>query len=256
MIFDTHAHYDDEAFEEDRDSLLMGMQEAGVGAIVNVGASLRGVRDTAALTEKYPFVYGAVGIHPDHVEQLNDDVMEELRSLCAREKIVAVGEIGLDYYWDKNPREMQKEWFIRQLALAKEVRLPVNIHSREAAQDTFDIMKTEHAGSTGGVIHCYSGSKEMARDYLNLGYYLGVGGVVTFKNARVLKEVVAYAPLDRILVETDCPYLAPTPFRGKRNASPLLSYVLDQIAELKGVSRKEAEQTTWDNACRMYQIKR
>jgi TatD DNase family protein len=256
MIFDSHAHYDDEAFEEDRDSLLMGMQEAGVGAIVNVGASLRGVRDTAALTEKYPFVYGAVGIHPDHVEQLNDDVMEELRSLCAREKIVAVGEIGLDYYWDKNPREMQKEWFIRQLALAKEVRLPVNIHSREAAQDTFDIMKTEHAGSTGGVIHCYSGSKEMARDYLNLGYYLGVGGVVTFKNARVLKEVVAYAPLDRILVETDCPYLAPTPFRGKRNASPLLSYVLDQIAELKGVSRKEAEQTTWDNACRMYQIKR
>lgn len=256
MIFDSHAHYDDEAFEEDRDSLLMGMQEVGVGAIVNVGASLRGVRDTAALTEKYPFVYGAVGIHPDHVEQLNDDVMEELRSLCAREKIVAVGEIGLDYYWDKNPREMQKEWFIRQLALAKEVRLPVNIHSREAAQDTFDIMKTEHAGSTGGVIHCYSGSKEMARDYLNLGYYLGVGGVVTFKNARVLKEVVAYAPLDRILVETDCPYLAPTPFRGKRNASPLLSYVLDQIAELKGVSRKEAEQTTWDNACRMYQIKR
>lgn len=256
MIFDSHAHYDDEAFEEDRDSLLMGMQEAGVGAIVNVGASLRGVRDTAALTEKYPFVYGAVGIHPDHVEQLNDDVMEEMRSLCAREKIVAVGEIGLDYYWDKNPREMQKEWFIRQLALAKEVRLPVNIHSREAAQDTFDIMKAEHAGSTGGVIHCYSGSKEMARDYLNLGYYLGVGGVVTFKNARVLKEVVAYAPLDRILVETDCPYLAPTPFRGKRNASPLLSYVLDQIAELKGVSRKEAEQTTWDNACRMYQIKR
>lgn len=256
MIFDSHAHYDDEAFEEDRDPLLMGMQEAGVGAIVNVGASLRGVRDTAALTEKYPFVYGAVGIHPDHVEQLNDDVMEEMRSLCAREKIVAVGEIGLDYYWDKNPREMQKEWFIRQLALAKEVRLPVNIHSREAAQDTFDIMKTEHAGSTGGVIHCYSGSKEMARDYLNLGYYLGVGGVVTFKNARVLKEVVAYAPLDRILVETDCPYLAPTPFRGKRNASPLLSYVLDQIAELKGVSRKEAEQTTWDNACRMYQIKR
>lgn len=256
MIFDSHAHYDDEAFEEDRDSLLMGMQEAGVGAIVNVGASLRGVRDTAALTEKYPFVYGAVGIHPDHVEQLNDDVMEELRSLCAREKIVAVGEIGLDYYWDKNPREMQKEWFIRQLALAKEVRLPVNIHSREAAQDTFDIMKAEHAGSTGGVIHCYSGSKEMARDYLNLGYYLGVGGVVTFKNARVLKEVVAYAPLDRILVETDCPYLAPVPFRGKRNASPLLSYVLDQIAELKGVSREEAEQVTWDNACRMYQMKR
>lgn len=256
MIFDSHAHYDDEAFEEDRDKLLMGMQAAGVGAIVNVGASLRGVRDTAALAEKYPFIYGAVGIHPDHVDQLNDEVMEELKSLCASEKIVAVGEIGLDYYWDKNPREMQKEWFVRQLTLAKEVKLPVNIHSREAAKDTFDIMKAEHAESTGGVIHCYSGSKEMARDYLNLGYYLGVGGVVTFKNARVLKEVVEYAPLDRILVETDCPYLAPTPFRGKRNSSPLLSHVLDTIARIKGVSREEAEQITWDNACRMYQIKR
>lgn len=254
MIFDSHAHYDDEAFHEDRDTLLAGMQDAGVGAIVNVGASLRGARDAAALAEKYPFVYGAVGIHPDHVDQLNDRVMEELKSLCAGEKIVAVGEIGLDYYWDKNPRKMQKEWFIRQLALAKEVDLPVNIHSREAAQDTFDLMKAEHAGSTGGVIHCYSGSKEMARDYLNLGYYLGVGGVVTFKNARVLKEVVEYAPLDRILVETDCPYLAPTPFRGKRNSSLLLSYVLDAIAEIKGVSRQEAEQATWNNACRMYRI--
>ena len=254
MIFDSHAHYDDEAFEEDREELLGGMQAAGVGAIVNVGASLRGVRDTAALAEKYPFVYGTVGIHPDHVDQLNDEVMEELKSLCAREKIVAVGEIGLDYYWDKNPRQMQKEWFVRQLALAKETGLPVNIHSREAAKDTFDIMKAEHAGSTGGVIHCYSGSKEMARDYLNLGYYLGVGGVVTFKNARVLKEVVEYAPLDRILVETDCPYLAPTPFRGKRNSSPLISYVLDMIAQLKGISREEAEQTTWDNGCRMYAI--
>lgn len=252
MIFDSHAHYDDEAFDEDREKLLGKMQAAGVGAIVNVGASLRGVRDTAALTEMYPFVYGAVGIHPDHVDQLNDQVMEELKMLCGREKIVAVGEIGLDYYWDKNPREMQKEWFVRQLALAKEVDLPVIIHSREAAKDTFDIMKAEHAGSTGGVIHCYSGSREMARDYLNLGYYLGVGGVVTFKNARVLKEVVEYAPLDRILVETDCPYLAPVPFRGKRNSSPMISHVLEMIAQLKGVSREEAEQVTWENALIFY----
>ncbi|MGN0360281.1 MAG: TatD family hydrolase [Hominisplanchenecus sp.] len=252
MIFDSHAHYDDEAFDGDREELLGGMQAAGVGAIVNVGASLRGVRDTAALAETYPFVYGAVGIHPDHVDQLNDQVMEELRKLCGREKIVAVGEIGLDYYWDKNPREQQKEWFIRQLALAKEVDLPVIIHSREAAKDTFDIMKAEHAGSTGGVIHCYSGSREMARDYLNLGYYLGVGGVVTFKNARILKEVVEYVPLDRILVETDCPYLAPVPFRGKRNSSPMISYVLEMIAQLKGVSREKAEQVTWENALTFY----
>ena len=149
---------------------------------------------------------------------------------------------------------MQQEWFVRQLSMAKEVNLPVNIHSREAAKDTFDIIKQEHAGSTGGVIHCYSGSKEMARDYLNMGYYLGVGGVVTFKNARVLKEVVEYAPLDRILVETDCPYLAPAPFRGKRNMSSLLSYVLDTIAALKGVSREEAERATWENAVEMYRI--
>lgn len=255
MIFDSHAHYDDEAFDNDREELLEGLRAAGVGAVVNVGASLRGVRDTAALAEAYPFVYGAVGIHPDHVDQLDDAVLEELKSLCAREKIVAVGEIGLDYYWDKHPRDMQKEWFVRQLALAKETGLPVNIHSREAAKDTFDIMKAEHAGSTGGVIHCYSGSKEMARDYLNLGYYLGVGGVVTFKNARVLKEVVEYAPLDRILAETDCPYLAPAPFRGKRNSSPMISYVLDAIAQIKGISREEAERAAWDNACRMYRVR-
>lgn len=254
MIFDSHAHYDDEAFEEDREELLKGLRDAGVGAVVNVGASLRGVRDTAALAEKYSFVYGAVGIHPDHADELNEEVMEELQALCGRKKIVAVGEIGLDYYWDKNPRKTQKEWFARQLDLAKRMKLPVNIHSREAAQDTFDIMKAEHAGSTGGVIHCYSGSKEMAREYLNLGYYLGIGGVVTFKNARVLKEVAAYAPLDRILVETDCPYLAPAPFRGKRNFSPLISYVLDAIAELKGISREEAERATWENAVNMYRI--
>ena len=254
MIFDSHAHYDDQAFDEDRDEVVSGLYQAGVGAVVNVGASLRGVRDTAALAEKYPFVYGAVGVHPDHVDQLNDEVIEEMRTLCGREKIVAVGEIGLDYYWDKNPRKMQQEWFVRQLSMAKEVNLPVNIHSREAAKDTFDIIKQEHAGSTGGVIHCYSGSKEMARDYLNMGYYLGVGGVVTFKNARVLKEVVEYAPLDRILVETACPYLAPAPFRGKRNMSSLLSYVLDTIAALKGVSREEAERVTWENAVEMYRI--
>lgn len=254
MIFDTHAHYDDEKFDTDRDEILTGLKERGVAAVVNVGASLEGVRDTADLAEKYPFIYGAVGIHPDHVDQLNDEVMEELRALCGREKIVAVGEIGLDYYWDKHPREMQKEWFIRQLGLAKETGLPVNIHSRDAAKDTFDIMKAEHAGTTGGIIHCYSGSKEMARDYLNMGYYLGVGGVVTFKNARVLKEVVAYAPLDRIVTETDCPYLAPTPYRGKRNDSGYIAYVLDAIAEIKGVTREEAERATWANALRVYHL--
>lgn len=254
MIFESHAHYDDEAFDADREELLGSMQKAGISRIVNVGASLRGVKDTVELMEKYPFLYGAVGIHPDEVGELNEERLEWIRSLCALEKTVAVGEIGLDYYWDKMPRQTQKEWFVRQLALAKEVDLPVIIHSREAAKDTFEIMKSEHAHTTGGVIHCFSNSKEMARDYLDLGYYIGIGGVVTFKNARVMKEVAAYVPLDRILVETDCPYLAPTPFRGKRNSSLYLPYIIEEIARLKGISAQEVEETTYQNAMRMYRL--
>lgn len=254
MIFESHAHYDDEAFDADREELLGSMQKAGISRIVNVGASLRGVKDTVGLMEKYPFLYGAVGIHPDEVGELNEERLEWLRSLCALEKTVAVGEIGLDYYWDKMPRQTQKEWFVRQLALAKEVDLPVIIHSREAAKDTFEIMKSEHAHTTGGVIHCFSNSKEMARDYLDLGYYIGIGGVVTFKNARVMKEVAAYVPLDRILVETDCPYLAPTPFRGKRNSSLYLPYIIEEIARLKGISAQEVEEATYQNAMRMYRL--
>ena len=255
MIFDSHAHYDDEAFDLDREELLSGMNQAGVSHIVNVGASLEGVKGTVELTENYPFIYGAVGVHPDHVGSLDEETLAWMRSLCDRKKIVAVGEIGLDYYWDKESHDLQKTWFVRQLHMAQDAGLPVIIHSREAAKDTFDILKAEHSGKTGGVIHCYSGSKEMARDYLNMGYYLGVGGVVTFKNARVLKEVVEYAPLDRLLAETDCPYLSPVPFRGKRNDSRNIAYVLEMIAQLKGISREEAEQATWENAMRMYRIR-
>ncbi len=254
MIFDSHAHYDDEAFDEDREELLSKLPQKGVSHVVNVGASLQGVRDTVALTERYPFVYGAVGVHPDEVGELDDQSIAWLKELSQKEKIVAIGEIGLDYYWDKEPREVQKKWFVRQLELAKEVDLPVIIHSREAAKDTFDLIKAEHAQTTGGVIHCYSGSKEMARDYLNLGYEIGIGGVVTFKNARVMKEVVEYVPLDRILVETDCPYLSPAPNRGKRNSSLMLPLILEEIARIKGISREEAEQATWENAMRMYRI--
>ena len=254
MIFDTHAHYDDEAFDEDRDELLKSMQSGGIGRIVNVGASLRGVQATYDLMRKYDFIYGALGVHPDEVGELNEEKMQWLKGLLSHEKAVAVGEIGLDYYWDKESHELQKEWFKKQMELAKEVDLPVIVHSREAAQDTFDLIKSEHAGTTGGVIHCFSGSKEMAKEYIKMGYYIGVGGVVTFKNARVLKEVVESIPLERILTETDCPYLAPVPFRGKRNCSAYISYVLDMIAELKGISREEAEQVTYENARNMYRI--
>ena len=243
MIFDSHAHYDDEAFEKDREELLKSLPEKGVSPVVNVAAQLSGVTTTVELTEKYPFVYGAVGVHPDHVGELTEEKLQWIKELAGREKIVAVGEIGLDHYWDTESDELQRKWFIRQLELAKEVKLPVIIHSREASQETFDIMKEHHAGTTGGVIHCYSGSKEMAAEYLKMGYYIGIGGVVTFKNARVLKEVAEAVPLERILIETDCPYLAPTPYRGKRNSSLFLPYVIEEIAKI-----------TWENAMRMYQI--
>lgn len=255
MIFDSHAHYDDEAFDEDRESLLGSMQENGIGYIVNVGASIRGVEETVKLTKSYPFIYGAVGIHPDDIGDLNEERMIWLEQLCGEEKIVAVGEIGLDYYWDKESRELQKEWFARQLALSKKTGLPVIIHSRDAAQDTIDIMKAEHAGSTGGVIHCFSNSREMARDYVNMGYYIGIGGVVTFKNARVMKEVAEYVPLEQILIETDCPYLAPAPNRGKRNSSLFLPYIIEEIARIKGVSKELVEDKTCENALKMYRIR-
>ena len=254
MIFETHAHYDDKAFYEDREKLLEIMHAHGIGKIINVGASLQGVRDTVALSEKYPFVYGAVGIHPDDVGNLTEEDMKELRSYCDRDKVIAIGEIGLDYYWDKENHETQKKWFVRQMDLAKETGLPIIVHSRDAAKDTLDIMKAERADHLRGVIHCYSYSKEHAREYMNMGYYLGVGGVVTFKNGKRLKEVVEYAPLDYLLLETDAPYLAPEPYRGKRNCSVYLTYVAQTIAQIKGVSYETVVETTRKNAEKLFKI--
>lgn len=252
MIFDSHAHYDDEQFDEDRDILLSGMEEAGIGGIINMGASLEGVAASQALAEQYPFVYAAAGVHPDYAGSLNEENMQWMYGLCRKPKTVAVGEIGLDYYWDKESRDCQKKWFITQLDMAKETGLPVNIHSRDAAQETFEIMKKEHAGTTGGVIHCFSSSAQMALEYVKLGYYIGIGGVVTFKNARVMKEVAAAVPLDHIVIETDCPYLAPAPNRGKRNSSLYLPLVIREIAEIKGVTPKEVEDVTYANVKRVY----
>lgn len=252
MIFDTHAHYDDESFNEDREELLAQMESAGVTGIVNVGASLRGVQVSQELAEKYPFVYAAVGVHPDEVGSMDEKKLLWMYELCRRPKTVAVGEIGLDYYWDKEAHEFQKQWFISQLQMAKDTGLPVNIHSREAAQDTFDIIKAHHAGTTGGIIHCFSSSAQMALEYVKLGYYIGVGGVVTFKNARVMKEVVAAVPLEQIVVETDCPYLAPAPNRGKRNSSLYLPLVIEEIARIKELSPQEVEGAAYENALRVY----
>lgn len=252
MIFESHAHYDDEAFDEDRESLLACMQAHNIGAVINVSASPEGMESTAKLTEKYPFIWGAVGVHPDEVGAMDSTTLERIKELCGREKIVAVGEIGLDYYWDKENHSLQKEWFIRQMDAAKEVKKPIIVHSREAAADTLQVMKSSHAGEIGGVIHCFSYAKEMAREYLNMGFYLGIGGVVTFKNAKKLKEVVEYAPLDSILVETDSPYLSPVPNRGKRNSSLNLPYIIQEIAEIKRISPEEVERVTEKNARRLF----
>ena len=251
MIFDSHAHYDLEQFDEDRDELLSSMGEHQVGAIVNVGSDWDSVAETVALAEKYPHVYAAVGIHPDEVGILDEERFAFLREQCQRDKVVAVGEIGLDYYWDHESHDVQKKWFIRQLELARELDLPVSIHSREAAADTMEIMKT-HGRGLRGVIHCFSYSLEQAREYIKMGYHIGVGGVVTFKNGRKLKEIVTEIPLERILLETDSPYLAPEPFRGKRNDSSYLTYVAEEIANLKGITCAEVIAQTEKNARELF----
>ena len=253
MIFDTHAHYDDGQFDTDREELLGAMEAGGVGTIVDAGSTLESWDKILELTERYPFIYGAIGIHPDEAGTLDEAGMERMAELLDRDKIVAVGEIGLDYYWDKENHDVQKHWFIRQLDMAREKQMPVIIHSREAAADTMDIMK-QHASGMKAVIHCYSYSAEMAKEYVKMGDYIGVGGVVTFKNAKKLKQVVQEIPLERILLETDCPYLAPVPFRGKRNSSLNLPYVAEAIAELKGTTAEEVIQQTEKNARELYNL--
>lgn len=252
MIFESHAHYDDEAFDEDRESLLLALAGHGIDRVINVGASLAGCRATLELMEKYPFVYGAMGVHPSETAELSEEGIAWLREQCSCDKVVAVGEIGLDYYWKEPEEAVQKRWFERQLELAREVALPVIIHSRDAAKDTLDMMRALHAEEMGGVVHCYSYTKELAREYLNMDFYFGIGGVITFKNAKKLKEAVDYIPLDKILLETDSPYLAPEPNRGKRNSSLNLPYIAQAVAELKGVSREEVEEATSRNAERLF----
>lgn len=263
MIFDTHAHYDDEAFDEDREELLSAMQENGIGTIVNVGADLNSSKKSLELSEKYPFIYAALGVHPSETKELKEEDIKWLKEAAASHsvqnggKVVAVGEIGLDYYWndeDEPEKSIQKKWFERQILLAKEVELPVIIHSREAAKDTYEIMKAQRAGENGGIVHCYSYSRELARDFLNMGFSFGIGGVLTFKNSRKLKEVVEYLPMESILLETDCPYLAPVPNRGKRNSSLNLPYVVQAISEIKKTEPERVMEMTKENAKRLFHL--
>ena len=253
-IIDTHAHYDSEGFDPDREELIASLPEHGIVYAVNVGASMYGAEQSIEFARRFPHMYAACGIHPDDVGDLDEEKMLHLRELCLQEKCVAVGEIGLDYHWMVQPKEVQKTWFIRQLELAVELGLPVNIHSRDASRDTFDIMKAHHAGTTGGIIHCYSGSVEMAREYVKMGYCLGIGGVVTFRNGKTLKKVVEEVPAEALVTETDCPYLAPEPYRGKRNSSLYLPYVVEEIARIKGMDPDEAADILFENARRVYSL--
>lgn len=253
MYFDSHAHYDDEQFDEDREILLEGMQKNGVDLIVNVAADMKSSYTSIELAKKYPFIYCSVGVHPHDVEHLTMDNIEELRKLSSYEKVVAIGEIGLDYYYDLSPRELQRKWFKEQLELAKTLNLPVIIHSRDASQETFDIII--ESGIKEGVIHCFSGSLELAREYVKRGFYIGVGGSSTFKNARKTVEVVEGIDLSHILIETDSPYLTPVPNRGKRNDSSNLVHVVQKISEIKDIPTDEVCKITMENAKKLFRIK-
>ena len=252
MIIDTHAHYDDPAFDEDREDVLDALEADGIYRAVNVGASPETTRSSLALARRYENIYASVGAHPESAARLTQEDITEMIRLSADPKVVAWGEVGLDYYYEDPPREIQKVWFERQLEAAREAELPVIIHSRDAARDTLDIMTSQRAGELGGVVHCYSYSVEYAGKYLDMGMFFGIGGVLTFKNARKLAEVVEYLPMDAIVLETDCPYMAPTPFRGKRNRSALLPYVVQRLAQLKGVSEEEVMRITCINAYKLY----
>ncbi len=254
MIFESHAHYDDEVFNEDRDELLSKMKENGIENIINISADLESVKTTLILAEKYDYIFATVGIHPSETAALDEQKFEWLEEQASKPKVVAIGEIGLDYYWKEPDKEIQKQWFIRQLQLAKKIQKPVIIHSRDAASDTLSILQSKEAEDISGVIHCFSYTKETAKILLEKGYYFGIGGVVTFSNAKKLVEAVEYLPLDKILLETDSPYLAPVPNRGKRNSSLNIPYIAEKIAEIKKVSYDTVVEQTNKNAKELFQI--
>ena len=250
-IFDTHAHYNDNAFRKDREELLSALPAAGVGAAVIPGVDAESSRSALALAESRPWLFAAAGIHPEDCAGCADGDFDAVRALCAHEKVVAIGEIGLDYYWAENPpKEFQQMVFRRQLQMALELDLPVIVHDREAHGDCLEIVK-EFPG-VRGVFHCFSGSPEMAEELLKRGWYLGFDGPVTYKNARRAPEVAAVTPLDRIVVETDAPYMSPVPNRGKRNDSRNLPYVIETLAAWKGISPAEMTDITWNNALRLF----
>ena len=252
MLFDSHAHLNDPAFDPDRAELMDGLAQKGVGLVMNAGCSLESSRQIVRMAEQHPWLYASVGSHPDAADEVNEAVLEEYRKLCKHEKVKAIGEIGLDYYYEDIPREIQKEAFRMQMALAQELDMPVIVHEREAHDDGMRIVK--EFPKVKGVFHCYSGSAEMARQLVNMGWYIGFTGVLTFKNARKAVETAAAIPLDRIVIETDCPFMSPEPFRGRRNDPGYLPYMAEKLAQIRGISSEEAARATTENAKRLYRI--
>ena len=253
MLFDTHAHYDDERFNGDREALLASMPEKNVGLIVNPGCDVPSSRMAVALTEKYDFLYAAVGIHPENCADFVPEQIDTLRQMAKAPKVVAIGEIGLDYYWAENPpKELQQEVLRRQLRLAEELNLPVIIHDRDAHGDTMAIVR--EFPRVKGVFHCFAGSAEMARELIKMGWMLSFNGAVTFKNAKKAPEVIAAVPLEKLMIETDAPYLTPVPHRGERNDSSYVRLVAEKIAQIKGLAPEEVEKATWENGRRFFGV--
>ncbi|MDK0763747.1 TatD family hydrolase [Clostridium perfringens] len=252
-IFDTHAHYDSDSFDEDRENVIKELKENGVIGVLNCGSDLYGLRKSVELAKEFDIFYAAVGIHPENADEFNEDVVKEIKAFVKNEKVKAIGEIGLDYYWEENPpREVQKEVFRAQMKLADELNLPVVIHDRDAHKDTLEIMK--EFPNVIGVVHCFSGSVEFAKECIKLGYYIGFTGVLTFKNAKKLVDVCREIPAERMLVETDCPFMAPVPFRGKRNKSDYIEYIIDKMSEIRGISGEEVNEILLNNKKRLFKI--
>lgn len=255
MLFDTHVHLNAEQYKEDLEEVIERAQSEGVANMVVVGFDRPTIEKAMALVEKYDFLYAAVGWHPVDAIDMTEADLQWIEELSAHPKVVALGEMGLDYYWDKSPKEIQKEVFRKQIALAKRVKLPIIIHNREATQDIVDILKEERAEEVGGVMHCFSGSEEVAKECMKMNFYISFGGPVTFKNAKKVKEVAAEIPLERLLIETDCPYLTPHPFRGKRNEPAHVKLVAEEIALLKNLPFEEIASVTTENAKKLFGIK-
>jgi len=254
MLFDSHAHLDASKFDQDRDKVIKRAYESGVTLIMNPGADYESSVNAVKLSEQYDFMYAAVGIHPHDAETVDDMMLGLIKAMARKKKVMAIGEIGLDYHYDFSPRDVQVHWFRKQLQLAKDLKMPVIIHDREANDDVLRILKEENSFETGVLMHCYSGSAELARQYVKLGAYISIAGPVTFKNSRKLKEVVETVPMDRLMIETDSPYLTPVPFRGKRNESKHVRHVAEKIAEIKGLTFEEVAKQTTQNAKKYFNI--